>query len=110
VRLLDTGQLEAMAAGAPQALLAIVSDFEASGRKSLAALEGALAHGRWREARDLLHQLKGAAGTIGLSRLREICAECETQVGAETLPTRAGELGALLTESVAAACAHLNGG
>ena len=91
-------------------LLPIVTDFASSGRGSLASLDTALAEGRFPDAKDLLHQLKGAAGTIGLIQFRELCIECEAHVVAQTVPPRVAELGPLLTESIQAACTYLNAG
>lgn len=94
----------------PELLIPIVTDFAAFGEGSLTSLYAALREGRFAEAKDVLHQLKGAAGTIGLLRFRELCIECEHQVVAQTIPPRLAELGPLLTESVEAACNYLNGG
>ena len=107
--LLDTEQLDAMSAGMPELLLPIVTDFATSGRESLTALHAALAGDRFPDAKDQLHQVKGAAGTIGLIQFRDLCMECEQHVLAQTVPPRLAELGPLLEESVQAACAYLNG-
>ncbi len=105
--LLDTAQLDAMASGVPELLHEIVTDFETSGRASLARLEAALREARFPDAKDILHQLKGASGTMGLIRFQKLCKECEEHVVARTYPPRFEELAPLLTESVQAACAHL---
>ena len=99
-----------MAAGAPELLLPIVADFLASGNASLDTLHAALAAGDLPAAQGVLHQIKGASGTMGLLQFRELCAECEGQVKAGSAPARVGELRPLLQQSVEAATQHLGGG
>jgi HPt (histidine-containing phosphotransfer) domain-containing protein len=98
-----------MSAGVPDILLPIVSDFQESGSQSLAKLEAALAARQFAAAKDILHQLKGASGTIGLVRFQEACAQCEQHVVAQVSPPRLPELRPLLDESVAAATSYLRG-
>jgi HPt (histidine-containing phosphotransfer) domain-containing protein len=109
VDLLNTGQIDAMASDMPELLLPIVSDFEASGRESLSKLHRALTEMRYDEAKGILHQLKGAAGTMGMVEFQELCRECEDQIAAHTIPTRFGELGDLMIQSVHGAAAYLRG-
>jgi HPt (histidine-containing phosphotransfer) domain-containing protein len=97
-----------MSAGMTEILLPIVTDFSTSGRDSLSHLGDALRASRFAEARDILHQLKGASGTMGLVQFQELCAECEAQVSAEAIPTRLRELVPLLENSVAAATRYLS--
>ncbi|MBI22487.1 MAG: hypothetical protein CMN05_02695 [Roseibacillus sp.] len=107
--LLDPAQLDAMASGRPELLLPIVSDFETHGREQLSNLHAALTQGRLEDGKSILHQLKGASGTMGMIRFEELCRECEEQVTAGRVPPRFAELGPLLLESVAGAGAHLRG-
>jgi len=109
VPLLDTEQLNAMASGMPELLLPIVTDFQRSGDESLAKLRAALSEGRFADAKGILHQLKGASGTMGLVQFQNLCRECEEQVDAQIVPTRFGELALLLAHSVQGACAFLRG-
>ncbi len=106
---LDTAQLDAMAAGTPELLLPIVIDFEVAGKRQLNDLHGALTEGRFADGKDILHQLKGASGTMGMFRFEQLCRECEDQVGSGQIPPRFAELAPLLLESVAAASSYLQG-
>ncbi|HAT20014.1 MAG: Hpt domain-containing protein [Roseibacillus sp.] len=108
--LLDPAQLDAMASGRPELLLPIVRDFETHGREQLSNLSAALTEGRLEDGKSILHQLKGASGTMGMIRFEELCRECEEQVAAGQIPPRFAELEPLLLESVAGASAHLRGG
>ena len=105
--LLDTVQLDAMAAGTPELLLPIVVDFEASGKRQLNSLHAALTEGRFGDGKDILHQLKGASGTMGMLRFEELCRQCEEQVTLGQIPTRFAELAPLLLESVSGAASYL---
>jgi HPt (histidine-containing phosphotransfer) domain-containing protein len=96
-----------MAGGVPAILLPIVADFKTSGLGSIARLETALAERRYPDAKDILHQLKGASGTMGLRQFQELCAECESHVLADTAPPRLAEFRPLLDQSVQAACRDL---
>lgn len=96
-----------MAAGMPELLLPIVSDFEASGRDSLGKLHTALTEFRYDDAKGILHQLKGAAGTMGLIQFQELCRECEDQVTTHAIPSRFGELGGTMIASLQEAAAYL---
>ena len=66
-----------MASGRPELLLPIVSDFETHGREQLSNLHAALTQGRLEDGKSILHQLKGASGTMGMIRFEELCRECE---------------------------------
>lgn len=105
--LLDTAQLDAMAAGTPELLLPIVIDFETNGKLQLNRLHRALVEGRFMDASDILHQLKGASGTMGMIRFEELCRECEGQVGSEQIPPRFADLAPLFLESIASATSYL---
>jgi len=109
VALLDSVQLDAMASGRPELLLPIVSDFETHGREQLSNLQAALTEGRLGDGRSILHQLKGASGTMGMIQFEELCRECEEELTAGQIPPRLAEFGPLLLESVAEASAHLRG-
>ncbi len=98
-----------MASGRPELLLPIVRDFETHGREQLSNLSAALTEGRLEDGKSILHQLKGASGTMGMIRFEELCRECEEQVAAGQIPPRFAELEPLLLESVAGASAHLRG-
>ncbi len=100
VSLLDTAQLGAMASGQPGLLLPIIHDFESRGKEQLHQLAAALAENRFDEGKDILHQLKGSSGTMGLARFADLCRECEDQVATDQLPPRLNELVPLLEESV----------
>lgn len=109
VSLLDTEQIDAMSAGVPEVLLPIVTDFLSSGRQSLLQLAEALTTQRFADAKGILHQLKGASGTMGMVQLQALCAECEQHVLAQARPPRVAELPALLEASVDAASRYLQG-
>ena len=98
-----------MSAGSPDLLLPIVSDFKASAHQYFESLHAALSERKFVEAKGVLHQIKGASGTIGLSQFRDLCAECERAVVAETVPPQLADLPVLLEESITAALAYLNG-
>ena len=55
-----------MASGRPELLLPIVRDFETHGREQLSNLSAALTEGRLEDGKSILHQLKGASGTMGM--------------------------------------------
>jgi len=109
VALLDPAQLDAMAAGRPELLLPIITDFQVHGRDQLTNLQAALTEGRFEDGRDILHQLKGSSGTMGMIQFEALCRECEEQVAAGQVPPRFAELDPLLRESVAGASDHLRG-
>ena len=109
VALLDPAQLDAMAAGRPELLLPIITDFQVHGRDQLTNLHAALTEGRFEDGRDILHQLKGSSGTMGMIQFEALCRECEEQVAAGQVPPRFAELDPLLRESVAGASDHLRG-
>jgi len=109
VTLLDHAQLDAMAAGQPGLLLPIVHDFASHGRDQLVTLESTLADNRIEESRGILHQLKGSAGTMGMTQFADICRKCEEQLANNQPPTRLPELASLLQESIDHAIAHLEG-
>ncbi len=98
-----------MASGRPELLLPIVSDFEMHGRGQLSNLHAALTQGRPEDGKSILHQLKGASGTMGMIQFQELCRECEEELTTGQIPPRLAELGPLLLESVAGASAHLRG-
>lgn len=109
VSLLDTAQLGAMASGQPGLLLPIIHDFESRGKEQLHQLAAALAENRFDEGKDILHQLKGSSGTMGMARFADLCRECEGQLTTGQLPPRLDDLVPLLSESVAGARAFLEG-
>ena len=109
VSLLDTAQLGAMASGQPGLLLPIIHDFESRGIEQLHQLAVALEENRFDEGKDILHQLKGSSGTMGMARFADLCRECEDQLATGQLPPRLDELVPLLSKSVAGARAFLEG-
>ena len=98
-----------MASGRPELLLPIINDFQAHGRDQLVNLHTALTEDRFQDGKEILHQLKGSSGTMGMVQFADLCRECEEQVASGQVPSRFAELEPLLLESVASASAHLRG-
>lgn len=98
-----------MASGRPELLLPIINDFQTHGQAQLTNLHAALTENRFEDGKEILHQLKGSSGTMGMIQFEALCRECEEQVSAGQVPPRFAELDALLQESVADASAHLRG-
>jgi histidine phosphotransfer protein HptB len=69
--------LERMRATKPMFLRALFGNFLDEEPKRLAALSEAVAKADMEQVRYLAHSLKGAAATLGMERLRDVCRELE---------------------------------
>ena len=99
--MIDPKQLSAIAAGAPDLILEILTDFHQESKDRLATLSESLSSGDLSSSAALLHQLSGSSGTIGLEDFHQKSKRFETQCLAGDHPGSITEaLSELLDDSV----------
>jgi CheY-like chemotaxis protein/HPt (histidine-containing phosphotransfer) domain-containing protein len=88
LRELDDGQ-------GSRLLTRLVAAFLSGAPADLAGLRAAVERGDARAMGDVAHHLKGAAATLGGSRIVELCEDIESLAGADAVASAAGLLGPL---------------
>jgi HPt (histidine-containing phosphotransfer) domain-containing protein len=109
--LLNDGQLAAVYDLAGEQLGELLEEFGESSRGLLGRFGEALERGERAAAEDLMHELRGGAGSLGLAGLQEVAGQLEEELRAGREPRAGAEerLGALLEESLQAVRAVLAG-
>lgn len=106
--MIDPQQVSAIAAGAPELILDILNDFHTEAKTKLCELSKALAQKDLKSSADLLHQLSGSSGTLGLSDFHQSTKESESQCLSGQHPGEISDsLSLLLEGSVKQACEFL---
>ncbi len=77
--MIDPTQLSSIAAGAPDLILQILADFHQESQERLKNLSGTLSNKNLQASGDLLHQLSGSSGTLGLSHFHQQSKAFEAQ-------------------------------
>ena len=97
--MIDGQQLTAISAGAPELILEILADFHAEAKTKLSELSQSLTQKDLKNAAQLLHQLSGSSGTLGLSDFHQSTKESESQCLSDQHPGEISDSLSLLLES-----------